>query len=328
MAYDMRNLQNSVQADFPRAQVLPTPSGLKFLLDGHELAGYHFGHGLPKPFIYPLKGHSGADLTRLGHPNPQSNHDHHRSIWFGHQFVRPIEMEKGQKPATAVEWNFWEEPKPISDIKIRHSKVLALEDGSEFAAAAVEANWWAGGRSLIKQTTVYAIAPMADGGHALDIQTELACLDGRMIELGKTNFGLLGVRVAKSMSEQFGGGRLLNSEGRTGEPEIFAKPARWVDYSGPTGPGRVEGICYMDHASNPRHPVSWHVRRDGWMEAAFTMADAWRIAADHPLTLRYRLLAHSGKSTLESLNQAWLEFNKTKPYQISQPKGQIPIVMR
>lgn len=185
-----------------------------------------------------------------------------------------------------------------------------------------------GGRSLLRQTTIYSIVPLKEGSHALDIQTELACLDGRMIELGKTNFGLLGVRVAKSISEQFGGGRLLNSEGKTGEPEIFAKPARWVDYSGMTGPGRVEGICYMDHESNPRHPVSWHVRRDGWMAASFTMSDAWRIAADHPLTLRYRLLAHSGGSSVATLNQAWTEFNHTKPYQISQAKGAIPSVKR
>ena len=324
----MRNLQSSPDTDFPSTQVIPGPDGLKFLKDGQEVAAYHFGQGLPKPFIHPLKSPSGADLTRYGHPNPQSNHDHHRSIWFGHQFVRPIEIAKsGQKPAAPVEWNFWEEPSLLSDVRIRHTKVLALEEGSEFAAAAVEAHWWAGGRSLLRQTTIYAINHL-DNAHALDIQTELACLDGRMIELGKTNFGLLGVRVAKSISEQFGGGRLMNSEGKIGESEVFAKPARWVDYSGRSARRRLAGICYMDHGSNPRHPVSWHVRRDGWMAASFTMADAWRIAADHPLTLRYRLLSHSGELNPETLNQAWSEFNLTKPYQLNQPKGSIPTVTR
>lgn len=147
----MKYLQSSQNTEFPRAQVLPAPSGIKFLMDGREIAVYHFGQGLPKPFIQPFNGPSGADLTRYGHPNPQSNHDHHRSIWFGHQFVRPIEVNKpGQKPSPAVEWNFWEEPKLTTDVRIRHSKVLALEDGSEFAAAAVEADWWAAGLCCVR----------------------------------------------------------------------------------------------------------------------------------------------------------------------------------
>lgn len=324
----MRNLQNLNTPEFPRAQVLPGPDQLRFLIDGRELAIYHFGHGLPKPFVHPLRGPSGADLTRYGHPNPQSNHDHHRAIWFGHQFVRPIETAgTGKTAAPTAEWNFWEEPKPGSDVKIRHSRVLALEDSDSFAAAAVESLWWAGGRALLKQTTIYTIVPLANSSHALDVQVRLDCVDSRMIELGKTNFGLMGVRVAKSISEQFGGGRLMNAEGRIGEPAIFGRNARWMDYHGQTGPNQEGGICYMDHPANPRHPTAWHVRRDGWMEAAFTLADAWRVAADHPLELRYRLLAYSGQGNKPELDNAWQAFAETPAYRLDQPRGAMPRVL-
>ena len=43
------------------------------------------------------------------------------------------------------------------------------------------------------------------------------------VELGQTNFGLLAVRVAKTISVHFGGGKLCDSEGRQGEPKIFGK---------------------------------------------------------------------------------------------------------
>src|SRR5262249_36545579 len=74
---------------------------------------------------------------------------------------------------------------------------------------------------------------------------------GAAVELGQTNFGFLGVRVAKTMSERYGGGRLANADGATGEPAIFGKASRWVDYSGPAAPGRGRGDAYP---RPPRHP--------------------------------------------------------------------------
>src|SRR5438874_232420 len=68
---------------------------------------------------------------------------------------------------------------------------------------------------------------------------------------GKTNFGFLAVRVAKNLSEHFGGGVLTNSEGAKSEPAIFGKQAKWMDYSGPVPNGHTEGITYFDHPTNP-----------------------------------------------------------------------------
>ncbi len=138
--------------------------------------------------------------------------------------------------------------------------------------------------------------------------------------LAKTNFGFLGVRVAKTISEQFGGGRLTAADGSTGEPAIFGKAHRWVDYSGPAAPDQVDGICYMDHPDNPRHPTHWHVRKDGWMEAAFNLAGPYGLATDHPLDLRYRLLIHRGPADRDALDQAWTKFAKTPAYSIAPAK--------
>lgn len=327
----MRGFQPVSKYVFPKVQVSPKPESITFSYLQKPVAVYEFGLRLPKPFVFPFQGPSGESLTRYGHPNPQSNHDHHRSIWFGHQFVRSLAVPEGKTEAEIQkEWNFWEEPRPNSDVRIRHSRILALEDSSHFGAAAVESIWWAGGQGYLRQVTVFSLVPLDRDEHALDVQTEFHSIDRQAIELGKSNFGLMGVRVSKTISSQFGGGTILNSEGAVGEQAIFGKPARWVDYSGPTGPDREEGICYMDHPENPRHPAGWHVRSDGWMIASITMKEAWNIVADHPLKLRYRLLAHrgAGPQVKDHLESAWNAFANENPYQLEMKNGRLPQIIR
>jgi hypothetical protein len=136
------------------------------------------------------------------------------------------------------------------------------------------------------------------------------------------------VRVAKTISAQFGGGRLLNADGAEGEAAIFGKTSRWVDYSGLAAPGKVEGIAYFDHPDNPGHPTHWHVRRDGWFEAAFNLASTYLIAPDHPLDLRYRLLIHAGPADPAALNTAWTAFAREPAYQFMPVVRQEPPTIR
>jgi hypothetical protein len=121
------------------------------------------------------------------------------------------------------------------------------------------------------------------------------------------------------MSEEYGGGRLTDADGARGEAAIFGKPVRWVDYAGPVAPGKVAGICFMDHPSNPNYPVKWHVRRDGWMGASFNRDSTHGVALGHPLALRYRLLVHSGDAERAALDAAWEAFARTPAYSISPP---------
>src|SRR5437773_912718 len=52
------------------------------------------------------------------------------------------------------------------------------------------------------------------------------------ITIGKSAFGMIGVRMAKSIGVNDGGGTMRNSDGKVNEKEVFWKPAKWVDYSG------------------------------------------------------------------------------------------------
>src|SRR5438445_4118501 len=205
----------------PRCQVLPLPDyQASFQIEGAERLRWHFGPSYPRPFFYPLRGPSGDSLTRMGHPGAP-DHDHHRSIWFAHAKVLGID--------------FWSDKTPA---RIRQKQWLHYQDGEDEMAMAVLLGWYDGHdpKELLEQELVAGVRPRPDGETLVELQATFRPA-AESLEFGKTNFGFLAVRVAKNLSAHFGGGVITNSQGATGEPAIFGKPARWMDYSGPVPKG-------------------------------------------------------------------------------------------
>lgn len=288
-----------------RCELIPLArSQVSFRVDGIEKTRWHFAK-LERPFFFPFNGPSGTSLTRMGHPGAP-NHDHHRSVWFGHKDVNGVDFWANNTGALLhqVHWN-------------------AYRDGDEECVMATEMGWYDKKQSLLmNQQLVAALRPLEHGEYELELQITLSAprelkppFAARSVKLGRTNFGFLAVRVAKSVSAHFGGGQITNSEGQIGEPAIFGKQARWMDYSGHVSQGTgaerksvIEGITYFDHPSNPRYPTHWHVREDGWMGASFCLKDGYKITGDSPLkdeasantpatkslVLRYLLHSHAG----------------------------------
>lgn len=292
----------------PRCEVIPLPNQqASFRIDGIEKTRWHFGTNSPRPFFFPFNGPAGESLTRMGHPGA-SNHDHHRSVWFAHNSVNDT-----------IYWS------DLSPARIRQKLWYVYQDGDNEAVMATLAGWYdEDAKEIMEQDTVAALIPMRDDEHALELQVTFRPAKGRKsVRLGKTNFGPLAVRVAKTLSVHFGGGTLRNSEGEVGEKNIFGKPARWMDYSGPIVVGKgttrrvvTEGITFFDHPSNPRHPVSWHVREDGWMGASFSMHEPLEVTHEQPLTLRYLLHAHRGNYDQERAEAVAAKFKKRTGFEV------------
>jgi hypothetical protein len=272
--------------EVPRCQVLPLPDHqVSFTVAGQERLRWHFGPQYPRPFFYPLIGPSGLPLTRIGHPGAP-DHDHHRSIWFAHEKVQGVD--------------FWSERGPA---RIRQKGWRCYTDGADEASMAVVLGWNDGhdANDLLEQDLFVGVRPGPEGTTVVELQTTLRPVAAE-IELQATNFGLLAVRVAKSLSVHFGGGLLTSSTGATGEKGLFQQPAAWMDYSGPMPGGVTQGITYFDHPHNPNYPARWHVRSDGWMGASLCRPDGRRIRRAEPLTLRYLLHAHRGGANGEQAN--------------------------
>lgn len=292
-----------------RYEVLPLPDHqVSLRVDGEERSRWHFGPNYQRPFFYPLLGPSRQPLTRMGHPGAP-NHDHHQSIWFAHNKVLGID--------------FWGN---AGAAKIRQKQWLAYQDDVDGALMAVQLGWYDGHdpRELLEQELIAILRAGEKGETLLEIQTTFRPMSD-MLEFGQTNFGFLAVRVAKSVSVHFGGGTLTNSEGAVGEPAIFGKPAKWMDYSGPVTAGDrekplIEGITFFDHPSNPRFPTPWHVRADGWMGAAVCLNESITTTKQQPLRLRYLLHAHAGPCDATRAESIAKPFHSRGPYVVLRSK--------
>jgi hypothetical protein len=167
------------------------------------------------------------------------------------------------------------------------------------------------GQVLLLETRKVTALALPDAEWLLTIDMQFKAKD-RAVTLGKTPFGMIGVRMAKTIGVNDGGGTIRNSEGAVNEKEILWKRARWVDYSGAITNEKLEGITLFDHPNNPNFPTYFHVRNDGWMGASLTFDAPREIRPDKPLRLRYGLYIHSGTKSLDAIEAKWKQFTEMK----------------
>jgi hypothetical protein len=294
----------------PQMQVLPLPGNeASVCRDGVEISRYYFSKDLYRPFLYPMIGPSGKSLTRMGHPRDPNGHSHHNSVWISHHDVNGV--------------GFWNDAKS-SEGRIVHQRVTRYEDTNDEALIEVQNAWVDGagrGKTLLIEQRAMRFIPLADGQWLLVLDIALAA-QKEAVTLGKTNFGPIGVRMAKTIGVHDGGGMIRNSEGAVNEPQVHEKPARWVDYSGPITATAQEGITLFDHPQNPNHPTMFHVRDDGWMGAAFNFSASRIIEPGQPLKLRYGLWVHAGVPAAATIDEQFAEFAKIQKNQEPSVKNQ------
>ena len=217
--------------------------------------------------------------------------------------------------------------------------MLRYEDSDDVAFAETENAWLdKEGKPVLHDRRRIGVKPLAGKEWLLllDLQLEARVAD---VPLAETAFGMLGVRMAKTIGVLDGGGTIRNSEGGVDEVACFRKPARWMDYSGPIAKSEVgnrksevdapkrqptpsdfrlpasdlviEGIALFDHPQNPNHPVPFHCRGDGWMGASLTFEKALTVKKGEPLRLRYALYVHAGMPEPAKIEEQWKAFAAT-----------------
>jgi hypothetical protein len=278
----------------PRMQVIPMPyNQASFQRNGVEITRYHFDPGLHRPFLFPLIGPSGYSLTRMGHPHDPESHSHHNSVWISHHDVNGI--------------NFWSDG---GSGKIRHKRIVKIEDTGKSSSIIAENEWVTdGNKTLLLETRKVTVLLLENSEWILIIDMEFMAKD-KTVTLGKTPFGMIGVRMAKTIGVNDGGGRIRNSEGAVNEKQVFWKRAKWVDYSGAVTNEKLEGITLFDHPDNPNFPTYFHVRNDGWMGASLTFDGPKKIQPNKPLHLRYGLYVHSDMKSIDAIKTQWKQFTK------------------
>jgi hypothetical protein len=274
----------------------------RFMHGERELTRYHFDPSDRRPFLFPITGPSGLSLTRMGHPHDPVSHSHHNSVWISHHIVNGV--------------NFWGDAGPNLG-RIVPQRIEQIEDADE-GAWLIAVNHWVNEKTsevLLLERRRIEVRPLPNNEFLTIIDLEFAP-SKQAVTFDKTPFGLLGVRMRKSIGAHDGGGLIRNSEGAQGEKGtdgtngVFWKPARWCDYSGPVSKKASEGVTLFDHPSNPNHPTVFHVRDDGWMGASLTFDAPRTLEPGTKLRLRYGLYAHIGTPTLPEIDAHWKSFTE------------------
>lgn len=282
----------------PAVQAIPLAGDqISFTFQDRELARYHFAKSQERPFWFPAVGPTGHYLTRIGHPHDPESHSHHNSIWISHKSVGCV--------------SFWEDRGTPPPGRIVQQRIEKIEDGDNAASLTVANSWQsADGKPVLLERRRMEVRPLGKGDWMLALDLEWKTPGKAPVELGATPFGPIGVRMAKTIGMNDGGGRVLNSEGKTAVPELFRKPARWVDYSGPVSNDQRGGIALFDHPENPGHPSPFHVREDGWMGICLTLDQPRTIEPEKPMRLRYGLWFHDGVPRTADVEERWQAFAK------------------
>jgi hypothetical protein len=84
------------------------------------------------------------------------------------------------------------------------------------------------------------------------------------------------------------------------ESDWPAKP--WYGYTLTLDDGKVAGVAVIDHPKNP--PSLWHNHRDiRMLNPCIVAPGEVKLKANQPLVLRYRVVAHDGKTPVEALSK-------------------------
>jgi hypothetical protein len=261
-------------------RLTPKANELEVAIGEEPFTTYHFAKTQKKPYFWPIHDTAGQIITRpLVNPTdrPRVDHPHHRGLWFAVDAVNGIK--------------YWAEGGTIANVSVEPT--VATGNPARFK---VVNHWLDRNRQpvLIETTT---ISIYANRLIAYDATLTAA---KEPVTFGDTKEGLFGFRMVNSMRGS--AGKIVSSDGHTGEKECWGKTFPWIDYDGPVD-GKLVGVAIFDNPHNFRRS-RYHVRSYGLFsispfgEHDYTNgekpAKPVELAPGANLRLRYAIYVHDG----------------------------------
>ena len=225
------------------------------LIDGKLFVGYNTKDAA-KPFLYPIIGPTGANMTRhypmkKGVAGESDDHPHHTSFWFTHGGVNGVDLWHGKGKAV-------ENVTSIIGQRSPHRAAISAKD-----------RWLKKDQAAIAEVdTLYVFTVLEDDSRVIDYQTNIEPAKGiEQLLFADTKEGTMAIRLAPQLrlKGKVATGKAINSEGVTGK-DVWGKRAKWVAYWGEID-GETCGVAIFDHPTNLRHPTWWHARDYGLVAA-------------------------------------------------------------
>ena len=294
--------------------VKPVDTGLRIEIDGQLFTEYVV-KDTPRPFMYPIIGAGGENITRdfpmkTDNPSDSKDHKHHRALWFAHGSVNGMD--------------FWSEEKQFGrqeHVAFGESKI----DGNK-AKFSADTKWvTADGKCIMTDSRKITVTALPEGEKMIDFDITLKASEGDVV-MGDTKEGTMALRLCNSLSlsSKIEGaqGHAYNSANDK-QKDIWGKHADWVCYYGPDPKGTTVGVVIFSHPTNFRSPTTWHARDYGLFAVnPFGLHDFeglkkgdqdgkgnHTIKKGESLPLRYRFYFAKGKPRPDALEAKFKEYS-------------------
>jgi hypothetical protein len=297
---------------------------IEVFVGGKAFTTYYFGSESPKPYLHPMRSAQGTVVTRgwpmvKDIPNESHDHPHHRAMFFAHGDINGVD--------------FWGEGEPSRNSQTAHGQFYSSEELPKGRTVLRQLDEATGniiraefdlvgpnGKVMGEETQQYTFSG-DEFNRTIDCAFTLTANPGPL-KIGDTKEGTFAIRVVKALEAPTG--HMSNSDGKTGEKEIWGKRADWVDYSG-TVAGEALGIAIFDNPGNIRHPTYWHAREYGLFAVnPFGEHDFYNdpkrdgsvtIQAGESLKLRYRVLIHHGDAREAKIAEKYEDYARSTALQ-------------
>ena len=278
----------------PTLSIKKSDKQQQVLIDGELFVGYNTKDAA-KPFLYPIIGPTGANMTRhfpmkKDVDGESDDHPHHTSFWFAHGGVNGVDLWHGKGKAVENVMSVLAQPTPhsatigASDIWLKKDKTAMAEVGTD-----------------------YGFTVLKDGSRVIDYRTDIAPTDNvDQLVFADTKEGTMAIRLAPQLrlKGDVATGKAINSNGDK-DGKVWGERAKWVAYWGVID-DKTCGVAIFDHPTNLRHPTWWHARDYGLVAAnPFGMSDFERgkhkrgagehtVKLGESLNLNYRFVFFAG----------------------------------
>lgn len=302
--------------------------GITILIDGALFTKYIIDDAKTnKPYFYPVIGPTGKEMTRSypmkDVPGEKQDHPHHRSMWFGHQFIN--DFDTWHEELTLIERAKGDAAK-LAELKkslgaTKHREILSTSVADGRAVLKVASDYVdASGNRMAEDVRTFTFSVAADGTRVVDAELVFTGVADQVTFSDAKDAGL-SIRVAHSMSvEAKEGGHIVTSTGDVDE-KAWGKRAAWCDFNGPVDGkgGEILGIAILNHPSSLRHPTPWHARAYGLFTSnPFGLKSVAGEKEEGPVvlkkggsfTMRHRILFHKGDEKAGKIAEAWEAYSK------------------
>lgn len=243
------------------------------------------------PYFFPVSGPvSGKSLTsETSVPYP-----HHRSLFLACDKVNGA--------------NYWQTDLPTGQI---FSRDLKLGKATPESVEITDRCEWNKPNEPPVMADERKFTITVVGPRLRIIDAEIVWKAVQDVTIQKTNHALFSIRAAFDLTP-WGGGTLVNAQGKVGEKETFGQESEWACFYGKReGCGElVEGIALLDHPKNPWTPCKWFTRDYGFISPMpFNFIEKpWELPAGQSVNLRYRVVIFAGDPQEAQVDRIYKEW--------------------